>query len=431
MTKGGFMLKRGFCTAFMIAVFVLAVCLPVYSAEINMEQAKMKMVTTLFKGKIDDRGLYGHPALMRKGTKIASWMEPAKLVVDNDSWFFFVDEQPGANWEHKARYVLVNKISGAVKDIPARTPPVNIMEHKPLNKVAEAELSVMRNNVKLIRERVMIKPIKFLKQKRYAVLVSGGWNASSNYGRYWNDMSFMYKALKQKYGFSDNEIFVLYANGTHSPNEDLDGDGVDDVDYAATKANLTAVINNIAANIPSDGKFFFYSTNHGGTSGGYNAYLYLWGEWITDVDFAALTKNIKCADAIYVMEQCYSGGMIDNILQAQTYPCSNPKVSVMSAARHDEVSWACDTEGSYDEYVYHWTSAIFGKTPTGAVVNADYNTDGKVTVGEAHQYAKSKDSRSEHPQIGSCITGASDATLSAKIGIIPQRVVPKRVMPQR
>ena len=277
------------------------------------------------------------------------------------------------------------------------------------------------------------KPIKLLKQKRYAVLVSGGIDANHNYSRYWNDLSFMYKALKQKYGFSNDEIFVLYANGTHSPNEDLDGDGVDDVDDAATKANLTTVMNFIAANIPIDGKFFFYSTNHGGSSGGYNALLYLYGdeEWITDAAFAALTKNIKCAEAIYVMEQCYSGGMIDNILQAQTYPCSNPKVVAMSAARYNEVSWGADTEGEYDEYVYHWTSAIFGKTPTGAAVNADTNGDGKVTVGEAHAYATSKDSRSEHPQIGSCITGASDATLSAKIGVIPQKVIPKRVVPLR
>jgi len=428
------MLKKGFCAAFVISVFVLAVCLPVYSAEINMEKAKMKMVTQLYKGNIGNRALYGHPMLMRKGTKIASWREPAKLVVDNDSWFFFVDEQPGANWEHKAQYVLVNKISGAVKAIPAQTPPKNIMEHKPLNKRAEVEFQIIRSNPRLIRDKVVIKkPIKLLKQKRYAVLVSGGIDANHNYSRYWNDLSFMYKALKQKYGFSNDEIFVLYANGTHSPNEDLDGDGVDDVDYAATKANLTTVMNFIAANIPIDGKFFFYSTNHGGSSGGYNALLYLYGdeEWITDAAFAALTKNIKCAEAIYVMEQCYSGGMIDNILQAQTYPCSNPKVVAMSAARYDEVSWGADTEGEYDEYVYHWTSAIFGKTPTGAAVNADTNGDGKVTVGEAHAYATSKDSRSEHPQIGSCITGASDATLSAKIGVIPQKVIPKRVVPLR
>jgi Peptidase C13 family len=422
MKKGGFMLKREFSAAFIVALIVLAVCLPVYSAEINMEQAKTKMVTELYKGNIGDRGLYGHPVLMRKGTKIASWREPAKVVVDNDSWFFFVDEQPRANWEHKAQYVLVNKISGVVKAIPAQTPPINLMEHKPLNKVAESQLTLMRSNLKFIRDKAVmkpIKPIKLLKQKRYAVLVSGGIDGNYNYPRYWNDMSFIYKALKQKYGFTDNEIFVLYANGTHNPNADLDGDGVDDIDYAATKANLTTVMNYVAANIPVDGKFFFYSTNHGGSSGVNNAHLYLWGDWITDAEFAALTKNIKCAEAIYVMEQCYSGGMMDNILQAQSYPCTNPKVVVMTAARPDEVSWGADTEGDYDEYVYHWTSAIFGKTPTGAAVNADTNGDGKVTVGEAHEYAKSKDNQNEHPLIGSCITGASDATLSSSI-ILPR-----------
>jgi len=47
-------------------------------------------------------------------------------------------------------------------------------------------------------------------------------------------------------------------------------------------------------------------------------------------------------------------------------------------------------------------------------VNADMNGDGKVSMHEAHEYAKSNDSRSEHPQSGSCITGACDTTLFAK-----------------
>lgn len=66
---------------------------------------------------------------------------------------------------------------------------------------------------------------------------------------------------------------------------------------------------------------------------------------------------------------------------------------------------------AYDEYVYHWTSAIFGQTPTGAVVNADSNGDGTVSVKEAHNYAVAHDSLSKHPQIGSCINNAGDAVL--------------------
>jgi len=185
-------------------------------------------------------------------------------------------------------------------------------------------------------------------------------------------------------------------------------------------------MNYIAKNLTKTGKFFFYSTNHGGQESGYDAYLYLWGEWIRDDELAALSKNIKCGEAIYVMEQCYSGGMMDDLLKAQTYPCTNPKVCIMTAANYNEPSWACNTEGNYDEYVYHWTSAVYGKTPTGTAANADTDGDGKVNMSEAHYYDRSHDNRNEHPTIGSCITHACDATLFPKLALIKKLPVKKK-----
>ncbi len=383
----------------------------------TLDQAKSRVITQVLGGNVGRRALFGHPQLRPRGTRISSWREPVKLTANEDSYFFFVDEMPGANWEHPAKYVLVSARTGAIQQVNASTPPGDVAELSGLNPVAVQHAEIMKQNVRQLRLQTLIakQVLKLPVQKRYAVLLSGGWNASSNYSRYWNDLSFIYKALKEKYGFRDQDIVVLYANGSHSPNEDLDGNGTDDLDYAATKANLTAVFNDIGAKIPNDGKFFFYSTNHGGQVSGQNAVLYLWGETITDADFATLSKKIKSGEAIYVMEQCFSGGMMDNLLGAQTYPCMNPKLCVMTAARWDEVSWGCDTEGSYDEYVYHWTSAVYGKTPSGAVVNADANGDGSVTMSEAHDYAKSHDSVTEHPQSGACVTNACGATLKARI----------------
>lgn len=380
---------------------------------ITLEKAQELMIKTVYNNQLGERGLYANPVLKKAGVNISSWRVKNLLKVKNDSWFFFVDEQPGANWEHKASYVVVDQSSGAVERIETMSPPDEVMDMKPLNALAENEHNLLKLNIRSIAvKQLLMDKFVFLKKARYAVLLSGGMNSSYNYGRYWNDLSFIYKALKQKYGYADDEIIVLFANGTHSPNGDLDGDGIDDIDYAATKANLTTVMTRVKNFIAGNGKFFFYATNHGGDdAGAYNSNLVLWGESIKDSDFAALTKGIKCGQAVYVMEQCFSGGMMDNILQAQTYPCSQPKVCVMTAAREDEVSWGCDTEGSYDEYVYHWTSAIFGKTPTGAAVNADSNGDGAVSVKEAHNYAVAHDSRAEHPQSGSCINNACDVVL--------------------
>ncbi|MBZ5523331.1 MAG: C13 family peptidase [Acidobacteriia bacterium] len=383
---------------------------------VTLEAAKDRMVTEIFKGQLGERSLFANPSVVKQGITIRGWRAPDEIRVQEESWFFFVDEMPGANWEHPAHYVLVNKATGATRAVPVKTPPGDLHTLRAMNPAAERQLQVIQRNRASVLDRVVVRPVVIPQKGKYAVLVSGGWDASHNYSRYWNDMSFMYKTLKQKYGYTDDEIIVLFANGTHSPSADLDGDGKDDIDYAATKANLTSVFNIIAGHLREDGKFFFYSTNHGGQgSGPQDAILYLWGEWIRDDELATLSKKIVAREALYVMEQCFSGGMMDNLLTAQPHPCNKPAVCVMTAAQSNEVSWGADTEGDYDEYIYHWTSAVNGRTPGGTPVNADTNGDGIVSMNEAHAYAKSHDSRNEHPVIGSCRVDACDPDLHAEV----------------
>ena len=396
--------------------------------EITLLEAKTRLIRQIYQGDIGRHALFASPSVKMSGARIASWREPARLTVDRDSWFFYVDEEPGANWEHQARYVLVDRATGAVNSVAVRTPPMEILEMETQSPVAVNQMTILRQNYRLVLARpLQLAVIEIPREPKYAVLVSGGWNATYNYGRYWNDLAFIYKALKEKYGYTDAQIIVLYANGSHSPNNDLDGDGTNDVDYSATKANLTTVMNQVRNNIETDGEFFFYATNHGGqeVDGTHEAILYLWGEWIRDDEFAALTQNIRCAKAFYVMEQCFSGGMMDDILTAQTYPCTNPRVCVITAANYNESSWACDTEGQYDEYVYHWTSAIYGQTPGGTSVNADTDGDGLVSMSEAHQYALNRDSRNEHPTIGSCIADACG------LGLAPSLILRIRPLQRR
>ena len=386
-------------------------------AQITLENAKQRVVTELFRGDLGKRALFANPRLVAPGLTIRGWRSPDEIKVQQDSWFFFVDELPGANWEHPAHYVLVNKTSGAVQRVPVKTPPSDLHLLQALNPAAEHQLQIIQRNRASILERVILRPYVIPKKAKYAVLVSGGWDASHNYSRYWNDLSFIYKTLKTKYGYTDDEIIVLFANGSHSPNADLDGDGKDDIKYAATKANLTTVFNTVASYLRDDGKFFFYSTNHGGQGSGANdAILYLWGEWIRDDEFATLSQKIVAKEAIYVMEQCFSGGMMDNLLTVQPHPCNKPQACVMTAAQANEVSWSADTEGDYDEYVYHWVSAINGRTPSGTPVNADSNGDGIVSMSEAHAYAKNHDNQNEHPVIGSCHVNACDTDLKAEVG---------------
>src|SRR2546430_1343460 len=178
----------------------------------NLEVARQRVVAEVLKGDVRRRALFAHPALQPKGTAIASWRSDAQIVAKEDSWFFFVDDTPGANWEHPAHYVLVGKASGELTAVAAKTPPRVLHEMQPASPPAEREMVQIRRNIASLRPEILKRPITLAKHSKYAVLVSGGYQASSNYGRYWNDLTSIYKALKKKYSYTDSEIIVLYAN---------------------------------------------------------------------------------------------------------------------------------------------------------------------------------------------------------------------------
>ncbi len=224
---------------------------------------------------------------------------------------------------------------------------------------------------------------------KYAVLVSGGVNASYNYGRYLNDLAEMYKTLVGKYGYAKSDITVLYADGS---SHDLDGDGKSEITKSATKADLTKTLQDLKSKLTKEDLFFFFSTNHGGqlAAGSDKARLWLWNqEFMEDAEFATLLDALSYKLAIITMEQCFSGGFLHNL--------QGPNRVIATACDWNEVSYACDSEGNYDEFVYYWTAAVRDQKPDGTPVSAG-GSDGKVSLREAFDYAKANDSTKETPQ---------------------------------
>jgi len=237
---------------------------------------------------------------------------------------------------------------------------------------------------------------------KYAVIIAGGGDRLHNYARYWNDIMFMYSALQVKYGYTDAEIYVLYANGAPPTAANCPDPGnaswaqyTNRIDFAATSANLSSVFNTLSSSMGSNDFLFVFTTDHGNNQTAGHASLVLWGEMIQDNVFAGsnyLGKITSYYREVIVMEQCYSGGFIDDL--------TNVKRVIMTACTATQLSWPCDTEGQYDEFAYHWISAVNGATPSGTQVNADANSDGIVTAREAYNYAQSHDSQTarETPQ---------------------------------
>ncbi|WP_299258953.1 C13 family peptidase [uncultured Aquimarina sp.] len=344
----------------------------------------------------DDKNqwVYGLKEVLPRNYKINSFNKTI-ITPESRSWLFFIDQDPYANWEHEALYAFVDSESGKIKTVKATTPPDFIQEMTVLKKFLETSERFLEfaksNNIACGTAT-----------NKYAVIISGGWNTGNNHVRYWNDCSFVYKTLVDKYGYNDANIYTLMSDGTNTAvdisngtnsNPDLDGDGDNDIQFSATKANITSVFNTLSGILDEDDELFIFTTDHGGVDSAgattWDTLLYLWGETITDDEFAVEVNKINAGKISIVMEQCNSGGFIDDL--------SGPNRVIATAARHDELSWAGPTINT-DEFVYYWTSAMNEALPSGTVVNSDTNTDGVVTKREAFDYAETNDTRPETPQ---------------------------------
>jgi hypothetical protein len=233
-------------------------------------------------------------------------------------------------------------------------------------------------------------------RRGFAVLIVGGGDATANYARYWNDLMFMYDALTTRYQFTAANVYVLYANGappsaTNCPDPTNAVTHANVIDFAATAANLQTVFTTLSTTVTNDDFLLVHSNDHGSTTTGHS-WLVLWGQAMRDDLFASTTYLGRVTNyyrEAIVMKQCYSGGFIDDLTSTRRV--------VMTSCTATQESWACDTEGNYGEFTYHWISAVFGHTPTGTTVNADTNGDGLISMTEAYTYAQSHDSRNTPP----------------------------------
>jgi hypothetical protein len=247
--------------------------------------------------------------------------------------------------------------------------------------------------------RLFADAVHVVGSNRYAILIAGGWDAQNNWARYYNDMMFMYDCLTARYGYTADTTYVLYADGqqptaNNCPDPANAVAHANVIDRSATPANVQWAFGQVAARAISDDFVFVFTTDHGSNQPAGHTYLCLWGQQqVSDTDFAG-SSYLGAIRAYYreviTMEQCYSGGFVN--------PMANTRRTIATACTATQVSWACDTEGAYDEFVYHWISAVNWANPNGQAVNADTNGDGRISMTEAFRYAVAHDSRTETPQ---------------------------------
>ncbi|MDE7402095.1 MAG: C13 family peptidase [Muribaculaceae bacterium] len=326
-----------------------------------------------------------------------------------DEWVFFVDAEPMKGWEHECYRVTVPRNTTSLFSInissitTLKTPPPGDFE--PVDRVNRYGSYA---TIRPIVPKSGINNGSFSdNDNTYAIILSGGICKEANHIRYWNDCSFIYQTLVNKYGIPKNHIYPLMADGDNpavdtqtvqgqyiSQSLDLDLDGENEISLAATKTNFQSTLNTIKQQIGRNGQLFLYVIDHGGsTDFKSKSYICLWGNQVLhDTELTSMLEPFtqKMVNVNVVLGQCHSGGFIDNLTQAGCV--------VAAACAGNESSYAC-TDIPFDEFVYQWTCAVNEANHMGQPVAADIDLNGKVTMLEAFQYAKDHDRISpEHPQ---------------------------------
>ena len=344
-------------------------------------------------------------SIVKKGTKFRSW-DGHEGTVPRKSWVVIINTKPLANSGQFWLYIYIDSYTGNADMDSWEWGEPDSFECD-LVKCEMGSSSKEESMAFLPRVPIANASVSNSSSDNWAVIISGGARPEINWERYWNNCSAMYKCLRNVYNYRRDRIFVLMSDGVssdpdrhlnngwyESSPQDLDGDGNDDINFSATKANISTVFNYLRDHVAVDEQVLVFVTDHGSRHDD-ESYITLWGgSEISASEFANEVKKINDSSRKHVvLGQCYSGGFIGPLSS-----CWN--VSVATACAYNQASSA--RSGSmYDEFLYHWISAAAGRTPGGTVVNADLNGYDGVSAEEIFRYSQDKDEKDETPRYAS------------------------------
>ncbi|MCF8367934.1 MAG: right-handed parallel beta-helix repeat-containing protein [Bacteroidales bacterium] len=260
------------------------------------------------------------------------------------NWVFFSDDDPSAFWAHQARFIFVNTLNGNYSLIEHSMLPVDLYSAYELVKSISYPLTVQLPEY-TGEQLTLAEPNDHL----YAVLVG-----TTQQPTFWYNTSMIYNTLIDIYGYKKENIFVHFHDGTGGTwnSDDLDGPVIpsDDIDYASnlerfdtTFYNLSGKWNNDPA-IPElgpDDQLLVHLDGHGDS---YHlaikgSFLYLLNnQLLFDSTLARYLKDVKCSQLIVTMQQCFSGGFIDDLKDFENYDVKCKNRYIASASDYDETA---------------------------------------------------------------------------------------------
>lgn len=337
-------------------------------------------------------------------------------IISLGDWIIAVDENPMKGSGHSLSYYCVNKRQPRFQPVSVFSVDSSFIRRASFS---SAYSSNRYGTQATLKPQVSISgDSSSVASHTYVVMMNGvGFNVE-NYERYWNDCSYLYQVLRNKYGvpkanfsilISDGEITnpdMIKADGSGfaSSSTDLDGDGVADYTLGALRSNLQTVLSNLSNTLTSNDHLFMFFTG----CGGYDevrgdSYIKFWkSDSLYSSELNTMLSAFNVKDINIVLGQNSSGGFISNLQQ-------DGRV-ITAVCQQDSVSWSCP-DIPYNEAVYHWTSAINEKDIWGTAIVADTNNDGVVAATESFNYAQANQGVGHSPLQQTPVT-----TLSSTLG---------------
>ena len=312
-------------------------------------------------------------------------------------YFFFVNDNPDANWSHPCRYVFVSEDMSSVTvqdrkwfpdlrlrqtgeevDLPLLNPRNSEVES--LEAVQDAVYSYARSfdSGEMRFDAGGLSYAKGDKSKSYFVLISGGANPRKNGIRFWSDTAMFYSTLTKKYGVAKDHIWVFMSDGNSTAADanlapesetpvlvdspkDLDGDGVGDIYREVSYSSGIwyyfdeEFFPGLRSKLKSSDQLFIFVTSHGGAQldeydnpTGHTTVSLFDGDFFTDAEFQSWIEDMPCPVGVAICA-CESGGFVN-------YVTSKPNRVIATSSSPGDVSW-----GRAVDYGT-WVGGVEGKT---------------------------------------------------------------------
>jgi len=423
--------------------------------------------------------IYGLSESISRGTNI---MTADGVELENpydNAYVYFIDDNPAANWAHACRYCFINTVTVAYTVLSNHMYPNNFNDYEKLLGNTMSSTPWTGNPLPMSRQAT---PDDHL----WAVLICS--YADENVERFWGDLSCVYTALTNQFGYIENENPVNYFNILYfnhiivfAPDEvisnkplDLNNSGgysnndfitenqvfAGNNEIVYDKASIQEVFDNLSGNsnslydygyrpLDSLDKLFVFVTGHGHTTNN-NSHSYIYTgkhagiyETLYDYEMADMVKDIECSQMTFLIQSCYGGGFVDDLMNTSNVKCKNRVVQTATSYNryshcecyinpNNNPVWPLRTGDDYQicEFTYYWCSALLGYYPiirldqnpiigpwsvfennrigsfpwdlffdeTSTLnhdnydVSPDYNYDGIVSMDEAFRFARNLDS---------------------------------------